>query len=438
MADNITLPGTGSAVATDDVGGVQYQRMKLSFGVDGAASDVNSDNPLPVIKSDCVTLLNTSVSAAGTTSSIDTLGFGALVVQVSGVWDGSCYFEASNDGVNWDTVMVFSRDNLCLQDILTQTGLYTIRPSGRYVHLVVTNVAGTMNINAIGRSAEGISAADLLSLAMDRNNNTPMHVSLDDMTVGRIAPAQPLTQIGFYANSGVIVINTLLMAVDCSNYASLSLQYSVGTTGVVTPQWSNDGETWFAATTYDATLNAATTLAAGTGLRFVNVMARYFRLALTTATTAGTTLAVLMGGQRPFANTPTTQAVTVSSGTVTTVTTVSASTPATPTASILSSAATTNGTVVKATAGTIYGFCVSNTGAAAAFFKLHNSATVTVGTTAVALTVSIPASGTVFVDFGPMGMRYGTGICFSITNLAADTDTTAIAANQVKVNLSYI
>ena len=40
MADNVTLPGTGTSVAADDVGGALYQRVKLSVGADGAAADL--------------------------------------------------------------------------------------------------------------------------------------------------------------------------------------------------------------------------------------------------------------------------------------------------------------------------------------------------------------------------------------------------------------
>jgi hypothetical protein len=40
MADNVTLPGTGEVVATDDVGGRQYQRYKLSDGL--AESEVHA------------------------------------------------------------------------------------------------------------------------------------------------------------------------------------------------------------------------------------------------------------------------------------------------------------------------------------------------------------------------------------------------------------
>jgi hypothetical protein len=37
MADNIVItPGVGATVATDDVGGVQYQKVKLDGGGDGA------------------------------------------------------------------------------------------------------------------------------------------------------------------------------------------------------------------------------------------------------------------------------------------------------------------------------------------------------------------------------------------------------------------
>lgn len=49
MADNVTLPGTGEAVAADEVSSVKYQRIKLIHGIDGVNDgDVSSRNPLPV------------------------------------------------------------------------------------------------------------------------------------------------------------------------------------------------------------------------------------------------------------------------------------------------------------------------------------------------------------------------------------------------------
>ncbi len=162
---------------------------------------------------------------------------------------------------------------------------------------------------------------------------------------------------------------------------------------------------------------------------------KYFRVRCT-ARTSGTQVWTFIPGTYatepvPGAQISGTQPV---SGTVT----ATLSAPATPTASIVNSAASTNGTVVKGSAGTLYSITASNTGAAVAFLKLHNSTTVTVGTTAVAMTIPIPAGSVVTIPFGSQGMRYGTGICLSITNLAADSDTTAIAAGQVKVNTSFI
>lgn len=49
MADNDTLPATGSVMATDDIGGVKFPRVKLVHGADGTNDgDVSSANPLPV------------------------------------------------------------------------------------------------------------------------------------------------------------------------------------------------------------------------------------------------------------------------------------------------------------------------------------------------------------------------------------------------------
>ena len=52
MADNVIVSqnvGVGATVATDDIGGVQYQRVKLALGADGVSDgDVSSANPMPV------------------------------------------------------------------------------------------------------------------------------------------------------------------------------------------------------------------------------------------------------------------------------------------------------------------------------------------------------------------------------------------------------
>ena len=49
MADNVGYtPGSGATVAADDIGGVLYQRVKITHGADGTATDASQSNPLPI------------------------------------------------------------------------------------------------------------------------------------------------------------------------------------------------------------------------------------------------------------------------------------------------------------------------------------------------------------------------------------------------------
>jgi hypothetical protein len=49
MADNVGYtPGAGATVAADEIGGVLFQRVKPTIGIDGQAVDVSADNPMPI------------------------------------------------------------------------------------------------------------------------------------------------------------------------------------------------------------------------------------------------------------------------------------------------------------------------------------------------------------------------------------------------------
>lgn len=49
MPDNVAITaGSGTVVATDEIGGVNFQRVKPAWGVDGVAVDVSAAAPLPV------------------------------------------------------------------------------------------------------------------------------------------------------------------------------------------------------------------------------------------------------------------------------------------------------------------------------------------------------------------------------------------------------
>lgn len=50
MADNTTLNSMtgGDTIAADDIAGVKHQRVKISVGADGSATDLSSANPMPI------------------------------------------------------------------------------------------------------------------------------------------------------------------------------------------------------------------------------------------------------------------------------------------------------------------------------------------------------------------------------------------------------
>lgn len=126
------------------------------------------------------------------------------------------------------------------------------------------------------------------------------------------------------------------------------------------------------------------------------------------------------------------------SGSVT-VSGAATTTPVNPTVLAVNSAASTNANLVKNTAGNLYNIMASNTSASARFLKIFNKATAPVpGTDTPILTVTLPANSTTSIPFGILGYRPPLGIGISITGAAADNDTTAIGANEVKLLISYL
>jgi hypothetical protein len=49
MADNVGYtPGTGEMIATDDIGGTHFQKVKQVWGADGVANEVTPTAPFPI------------------------------------------------------------------------------------------------------------------------------------------------------------------------------------------------------------------------------------------------------------------------------------------------------------------------------------------------------------------------------------------------------
>lgn len=71
MADNVAItPGTGATIATDEIGGFHFQRIKPTWGADGTATDVSRTNPLPTSDALDGALTSTAVSVTNTATAL--------------------------------------------------------------------------------------------------------------------------------------------------------------------------------------------------------------------------------------------------------------------------------------------------------------------------------------------------------------------------------
>lgn len=147
MSDNTQLnPGTGGdIVATDDVGGVKYQRVKVNFGVDGIATDVSAVNPLPVaiLVSQAANLWSQALAVtAGATATLVSVLVNSAGYQVKG-------FIAHGTGDGYFYVQINSATVLSGRTRATMPTLVITLPngvavaSGQTVSLTVKNESGS-------------------------------------------------------------------------------------------------------------------------------------------------------------------------------------------------------------------------------------------------------------------------------------------------------
>lgn len=93
MADNVAITsGSGTSVATDDVGGVHYQRVKTTWGADGTATDVSTTNPLPTSDATHGALVSTAVSVTTTATALpSSAASGRKRILIQNLDDGYLY-----------------------------------------------------------------------------------------------------------------------------------------------------------------------------------------------------------------------------------------------------------------------------------------------------------------------------------------------------------
>lgn len=431
MADDITLPAaTGTFIAaTDEVTSRHFQKVKLAFGADGTATDLSAADPLPVT----VGNFPSSQAVTGT--------FWQATQPVSGTVGVSGSVAVT--GTFWQATQPVSAASLPL-------------PTGAATETTLATIAGAVKAED---SAHVSGHSGIPMLAIRQAADVPSSDADGDYTLfkmdeeGRLKVASK--PASYAATTGNITANAQTIFVNCERFSNLMLHCSgtfaganITFEGSLNSTNGTDGN-WFGVQAIRSNANTIETTTGVLGAApayawelSVNAL-KYFRIRAT-AFTSGTQAWTFVPGTYatepiPGAQISGTQPV---SGTVTATvasTTVTASTPATPTALNFNSAATTNATVVKGSAGTLYGITATNTNAATRYLKLYNKATApTVGTDVPVITIAIPATGSVALPIGPMGHRFATGIGLATTTGAADSDTAAVAANEVKAIISFI
>lgn len=103
----------------------------------------------------------------------------------------------------------------------------------------------------------------------------------------------------------------------------------------------------------------------------------------------------------------------------------------------LVSAATTNATCIKSTPGQVFGWYIYNSNASARKVNFYESGKVpNVGVSPLKFSLVIPASSGANV-FSDIGIQFSQGISISTVTELTDAGTTAVALNDLIINIFY-
>lgn len=226
MADNVAVtPGTGATFATDDIGGIQYPRVKISQGADGSGTDVSSAAPLNVtlangsVPSHAVTnagtfaVQNTAATPAGTNNIGD-----VDVLTVNGVAPA---FGAGASGATVQRVVIAS-------DQLDPTVAHDAADSGapyKQGFKATTSLAG-LTLVANADRTDGFAGLDGVQIVRP-------HCNLEDLISG-VAAITDGSSTSVIASAGAGVKNYVTTAIIANTSATaVTVDLRDGASGTV-------------------------------------------------------------------------------------------------------------------------------------------------------------------------------------------------------------
>jgi hypothetical protein len=382
MADNVTLnTGSGGAtLATDDIAGIQHQRVKIQYGVDGAATDVSDTNPLPI-------------DDAGGSITVDNA---ALSVTGGGVESGAMRVTIANDSTGVlsvdDNGGSLTVDNAALA--VTGGGV----ESGALRVTLANDSTGVLSIDDNGGSLTVDNAA--LAVTGGGVEASALRVTLANDSTGVLSIDD---------NGGSLTVDAASLPLPTGAATSANQTTANSSLSTIAGAVSGTEMQVDIVAALPAGTNAIGKLAANSGVDIGDVDV--------TSISAGANLIgdVGISGARTSGGTTLYKNIDVDE----------------------------TEDQVKASAGQVYWIHAINLASNVRYLKIYNAtaATVVVGTTVPDLTFPIPTAGSAngagFTLAIPNGIAFSTAITIAATTGVADADTGAPGANEVIVNLGY-
>lgn len=418
MVDNVQLStnvGVGAVAATDDIAGVHYQRVKISWGVDGSAVDASASNPFPV------TVVSTTALTPGTAAA--NLGKAEDAAHASGDVGVMAL------GVRQDTAAALGlTDGDYMPMIFDASGrLHVLEPSQAAiaaslsvlddwdeadrakVNLIVGQAGIAAGAGAVGVTVPRVTLASddpavalLGTIDADTGGMLTALQIMDDWDEADRAKVNPIVgQAGVAAGAGAVgaTVQRMTLASDDPGVVALQLldDTVIADDAAFTPASTKVGMAGYVADEASTdSIDEGDAGAARMTLDRKQIMTSYAHAAA--------------GGATPYQNLNVNSTVAV----------------------------------VKGSAGKLYGIHAMNLGnpGAIVYLKFWDEASADIGSDTPVWTLPIPNSavslGAGFVFPIPdMGVQFANGICMACTGASAPLDETTLSSSSVIVNLIY-
>jgi hypothetical protein len=447
MADNVLLnAGTGGETcATDDVAGVQYQRVKLTDGTADSTTDIRAGHGT------AANAIRVELPTDGT-GVIATVGAVTAITNALPAGTNAIGKLAANSGVDIGDVDVTTLPAVTIaaaQTLATVTTVGTVSS--------VTAIA-----NALPAGNNNIGDVDIASIAAGDNNigNVDI-VTMPNVTLA--AGTNTNEVVGDAAHDAAAAGNPVLVGA----YASAAAPTDVSADADAVRLWALRSGALATQPTYGGVLAVAGNGAAGTGVQRVT-LANDSTGVLATVSTVTTVTNITNQGQIAddaaftpattrvnmagfFADESSTDSVDEGDGGAARMT-LDRKQIVTPYVHAAAGGATPHQNLdvdeteddIKTSPGKLFWVHVVNLSNAKRYIKFYNAtaANTTVGSTTPVLTFPIPTMGDTngagfTINFGDVGVQFDTAICVAATTGFAVADTGAPGANEIILNCGY-